>query len=132
METAALGRTGIEVPRICVGAWQAAGWSSSDDDRFVRTVEHAMDRGLNFIDTAEAYGRGHSEELVARAPSPLQDQLAEALQRLPADEQATIASALDRVVKLMEVPDFQAAPMLESGPSDLPPEEGRAKEGDKG
>ncbi len=70
------------------------------------------------------------EELVARAPSPLQDQLAKALLRLPAEEQATIANALDRVVRLMEVPDFQAAPMLESGPIDLPPDEG-ADEGDK-
>ena len=67
METVALGRTGIEVTRLCIGCWQAAGWASSDDDRFVSTVRHAMDAGLNFLDTASAYGDGHSEELVGKA-----------------------------------------------------------------
>ncbi|NOY79915.1 MAG: aldo/keto reductase [Kiritimatiellaeota bacterium] len=67
METIILGKTGIEVSRLCIGCWQATGWASSDDNRFVRTVRHALDLGLNFLDTAEGYGRGHSEELVAKA-----------------------------------------------------------------
>jgi len=67
METTQLGRTGIEVSRICIGCWQAAGWATSDDERFVATVRHALDSGLNFLDTAVAYGRGHSEDLVAKA-----------------------------------------------------------------
>ena len=75
METITLGSSGIEVSRLCIGAWQAAGWSSSDDDRFVEVVQHAMDRGLNFIDTAEGYGGGRSEELVARALGPRRDHM---------------------------------------------------------
>ena len=67
METIQLGRTGIEVTRICIGCWQGAGWASSDDERFVRTVQHAIDSGLNFLDTAVAYGGGHSEDLVGKA-----------------------------------------------------------------
>lgn len=75
METTVLGRTGIEVSRLCIGCWQAAGWSTSDDERFVRTVKHALDAGLNFLDTAEGYGRGHSEELVAKAIAGRRDQV---------------------------------------------------------
>ncbi len=67
VETTVLGRTGIEVSRICVGCWQAAGWATSDDERFITTVRHALDSGLNFLDTAVAYGGGHSEELVGKA-----------------------------------------------------------------
>jgi len=72
------------------------------------------------------------EDLVNKAPSPLQDQLATALHHLSDEEQADIASALDRVVKLMEVPDIQAAPMLASGPIDLPPEPAEGTEGVEG
>lgn len=73
MERTTLGRTGIEVSRLCIGCWQAAGWTSSDDDRFVATVRHALDEGLTFLDTAAGYGDGHSEELVARAISGRRD-----------------------------------------------------------
>lgn len=75
---------------------------------------------------------GQGAELVSKAPSPLQDQLAAALNHLPDEEQAAIASALDRVVKLMEVPDIQAAPMLASGPIDLQPEPAEGTEGEEG
>ena len=67
MEMTTLGRTGFEVSRICVGCWQGAGWATSDDERFIDTVRHAIDSGLNFLDTAVAYGNGHSEELVGKA-----------------------------------------------------------------
>lgn len=75
MEKTALGRTGIEVTRLCIGCWQAAGWASSDDDRFVNTVRHALDLGLNFLDTAIAYGDGHSERLVGKAIEGRRDQV---------------------------------------------------------
>lgn len=67
METTQLGRTGIEVSRLCMGCWQAAGWATSDDARFLATLRHGLDQGLNFLDTAVGYGRGHSEELVGQA-----------------------------------------------------------------
>ena len=67
MEKTSLGRTGIEVSRCCVGCMQASGWTSSDEVQFVDTVRHALDMGLNFLDTAAAYGDGYSEELVSKA-----------------------------------------------------------------
>jgi myo-inositol catabolism protein IolS len=67
MEKITLGRTGIEVSRLCIGCMQASGWASSDDTQFVAAVRYALDMGLNFSDTAPAYGNGHSEELVSEA-----------------------------------------------------------------
>ena len=67
MERTCLGRTGIEVSRFCIGCMQASGWASSDDTRFVATVRYALDMGLNFLDTAPAYGNGSAEELVSKA-----------------------------------------------------------------
>ncbi len=54
--------------------------------------------------------------LVETAPSPLQDTLAGSIERLPTDEQFSIAAALERVVGLMEADQLDAAPLLESGP----------------
>ena len=62
-----LGRTTLTVSRLCLGTWQAAGWSKSNDETFVEILRHGLDRGLNFIDTAPAYGDGHSERLVGLA-----------------------------------------------------------------
>ena len=67
MEKIVLGRTGLKVSRICFGGWQAAGWSSTSEDEFVRTLQHAIEKGINFIDTAEEYGKGRSEELIGQA-----------------------------------------------------------------
>lgn len=55
-------------------------------------------------------------DLIANAPSPLQDTLAHAMSELAADQQATIAQSLERIVELMEVRDIDAAPILETGP----------------
>ncbi len=67
IEYTTLGRTALTVSRLCLGTWQAAGWSKSNDDTFVEILRHGMERGLNFIDTAPAYGDGHAERLVGRA-----------------------------------------------------------------
>ncbi len=75
MDMTTLGRTGIEVSRLCVGCWQAAGWASTDEDRFIRTVHHALDEGCNVLDTAVAYGDGASEQLVGRAIDGRRDQV---------------------------------------------------------
>ena len=77
METVELGRTGITVSRLCMGCWQAAGgnWASADDERFIRTVRHGLDAGLNFLDTAVGYGRGHSEEMVGQAVAGRRDRV---------------------------------------------------------
>lgn len=61
-----LGRTGIEVSEIGYGAWGIGGiqWAGGDDDEARRALNLAIDQGVNFIDTALAYGDGHSERLV--------------------------------------------------------------------
>jgi len=62
-----LGRTGIGVSEIGFGAWGIGGalWKGSQDDESVRALHKAIDLGVNFIDTALAYGQGHSERLIA-------------------------------------------------------------------
>jgi aryl-alcohol dehydrogenase-like predicted oxidoreductase len=61
-----LGRTNYEVSEIGYGAWGIGGkqWLGGDDDESVKSLRRAIDLGLNFIDTALAYGEGHSERLV--------------------------------------------------------------------
>jgi aryl-alcohol dehydrogenase-like predicted oxidoreductase len=63
-----LGRTGIEVSEIGYGAWGIGGsqWGGADDDESIQALHRAIDLGLNFIDTALAYGRGRSERLVGQ------------------------------------------------------------------
>src|SRR5262245_9411292 len=63
-----LGKTGLEVSEIGYGAWGIGQsmWIGADDDESLRALERAIDLGLNFIDTALAYGNGHSEELVGK------------------------------------------------------------------
>jgi len=66
MKYRTLGRTGIEVSEIGYGAWGIGGvqWTGGDDEEAKRALNLAIDQGLNFIDTALAYGDGHSERLV--------------------------------------------------------------------
>jgi aryl-alcohol dehydrogenase-like predicted oxidoreductase len=63
-----LGRTGLEISEIGYGAWGIGQsmWIGAEDADSLRALERAIDLGLNFIDTALAYGDGHSEELVGR------------------------------------------------------------------
>ena len=62
------GRTGWKVSEIGFGGWQIGGaWGAVDDDASVRTLLHAFEQGINFVDTAELYGAGHSETVIGRA-----------------------------------------------------------------
>jgi aryl-alcohol dehydrogenase-like predicted oxidoreductase len=63
-----LGRTGLEISEIGYGAWGIGGaqWGGADDDESIRALHRGIDLGLNFIDTALAYGEGRSERLVGR------------------------------------------------------------------
>jgi aryl-alcohol dehydrogenase-like predicted oxidoreductase len=63
-----LGRTGIEVSEIGYGAWGIGGaqWGGADDDESLQALHRAIDLGLNFVDTALAYGEGRSERLVGQ------------------------------------------------------------------
>jgi aryl-alcohol dehydrogenase-like predicted oxidoreductase len=63
-----LGRTGIEVSEIGYGAWGIGGaqWGGADDDESLQALHRAIELGLNFVDTALAYGEGRSERLVGQ------------------------------------------------------------------
>ena len=63
------GRTGLSVSVVGFGCWPMAGdrYGAIEDDEAVKAIHRALDRGVNCVDTAPAYGGGHSEEVVARA-----------------------------------------------------------------
>ena len=73
LETTPLGATGMEITRIGFGAWAIGGggwefgWGPQEDEASVQAIEHAIELGVNWIDTAAAYGFGRSEEVVGRA-----------------------------------------------------------------
>ena len=77
LPTRPLGATGLHVTRVGFGAWAiggadwAFGWGAQDDADSVAAIRHAVARGVNWIDTAAAYGLGHSEEVVRRALADL-------------------------------------------------------------
>ena len=69
-----LGNTGLKVSEIGLGTWQIGGaatiggkligWSGMDDATSREILETSFDHGINFFDTSDVYGRGHSEELI--------------------------------------------------------------------
>ncbi|HTU67779.1 MAG TPA: aldo/keto reductase [Steroidobacteraceae bacterium] len=67
MHYKSLGRTGFDVSTISFGAWAIGGtWGDLDDSEALRCLHRALDLGINFFDTADVYGDGHSERLIAR------------------------------------------------------------------
>src|SRR3954466_553110 len=67
MQYKALGRTGFEVSTVSFGAWAIGGtWGEVNDSEAMRCLHRALDLGVNFFDTADVYGDGHSERLLAR------------------------------------------------------------------
>ena len=67
MEHRTLGRTGMYVSPLCLGAMMFGDWGNQDHDESIRIIHRALDAGLNFIDTADVYSRGESEEIVGKA-----------------------------------------------------------------
>jgi len=73
LQTTQLGATGLEITRVGLGAWAIGGggwefgWGPQEDEQSIATIHHALERGINWIDTAAAYGFGHSERVVGRA-----------------------------------------------------------------
>ena len=62
-----LGKTNFEVSEVSLGTWQLGeGWSSVSDEDAIRVLEAALDRGINFFDTADVYGDGRSERFIAQ------------------------------------------------------------------
>lgn len=68
MQYRTFGRTGWEVSEISFGAWQLGGqWGTLDDEESIGTLLEAYSQGINFVDTAEFYGYGHSEEVIGES-----------------------------------------------------------------
>jgi aryl-alcohol dehydrogenase-like predicted oxidoreductase len=73
LSTTNLGTTGLEITRVGFGAWAIGGggwefgWGSQDDEESIGAIHRALELGVNWIDTAAAYGFGRSEEIVGRA-----------------------------------------------------------------
>ena len=72
MEYRTLGRTGVKVSALCLGAMMFGEWGNQDHDDSVRIIHRALDAGINFIDTADVYSAGESEEIVAKALSSVE------------------------------------------------------------
>jgi aryl-alcohol dehydrogenase-like predicted oxidoreductase len=62
-----LGATGVHVSPLCLGAMMFGAWGNPDHDESIRIVHRALDAGINFVDTADVYSRGESEEILGKA-----------------------------------------------------------------
>jgi aryl-alcohol dehydrogenase-like predicted oxidoreductase len=67
MELRPLGRTGVQVSSFCLGAMMFGPWGNPDHDESIGIIHAALDAGINFIDTADVYGAGESEQIVGKA-----------------------------------------------------------------
>ena len=78
MQKAILGTSDLNLTRVGLGTWAIGGggwaysWGAQDDLDSINTIQHALDLGINWIDTAPVYGLGHAEEIVGRAIKPLE------------------------------------------------------------
>jgi aryl-alcohol dehydrogenase-like predicted oxidoreductase len=79
MQTRRLGNTDLEFTVIGLGTWAMGGgnweysWGPQDDHESIKAIHRALDLGINWIDTAPAYGLGHAEEIVGRALAGMRD-----------------------------------------------------------
>jgi aryl-alcohol dehydrogenase-like predicted oxidoreductase len=62
-----LGRTGVQVSKLCLGTMMFGAWGNTDHDDSIRIIHRALDAGINFVDTADVYSDGESEEIVGKA-----------------------------------------------------------------
>jgi aryl-alcohol dehydrogenase-like predicted oxidoreductase len=67
MDYRPLGRTGVQVSPLCLGTMMFGAWGNTDHDDSVRIIHRALDAGINFVDTADVYSAGESEEIVDKA-----------------------------------------------------------------
>ena len=67
MEYRTLGRTGVKVSPLCLGAMMFGAWGEPDHEKSIRIIHAALDAGINFVDTADVYSQGETEEIVGKA-----------------------------------------------------------------
>ena len=71
-----LGNTGIKISEVSFGTWAIGGsWGKTSDEEALKSLDYAIGHGVNFFDTADVYGDGHSEELLAKATKGKEDQI---------------------------------------------------------
>jgi aryl-alcohol dehydrogenase-like predicted oxidoreductase len=75
MQMRVLGNTGVRVSTLCLGAMMFGEWGDPDPEAGIRIIHRALDAGINFIDTADVYSRGASEEIVGKALAGRRDQV---------------------------------------------------------
>src|SRR5215218_2277848 len=87
LRTAQLGTTGLQITRVGFGAWAIGGggwefgWGPQEDEESIEAIHRALELGVNWIDTAAAYGFGHSEQVVGRAIEGLGRRVVHSLKR---------------------------------------------------
>ena len=71
-----LGNTGLKVSEISFGTWAIGGsWGKKTDEESLKALDYAMEQGVNFFDTADVYGDGRSERLLAKATKGREDEV---------------------------------------------------------
>src|SRR5918996_586022 len=75
MQMRTLGSTGVQVSEFCLGAMMFGKWGNPDHDDCVRIAHRAFDAGVNFVDTADVYSQGESEEIVGKAIAGRRDDI---------------------------------------------------------
>ena len=77
METRSLGQSDIQITPILIGTWQAGKrmWVGIEDEESIKAIRAAYEAGITTVDTAEVYGKGHSEQIVAKALGDVRDRV---------------------------------------------------------
>ena len=75
MEMRTVGSTGVQVSEYCLGAMMFGKWGNPDHEDCVRIAHRAFDAGINFVDTADVYSTGESEEIVGEAIAGRRDDI---------------------------------------------------------
>src|ERR1700686_932919 len=70
-----LGSTGVEVSSLCLGAMMFGAWGNPDHGESIRIIHEALEAGINFVDTADVYSSGESEEILAKALAGRRDRI---------------------------------------------------------
>ena len=77
METRQLGKSEVQITPILMGTWQAGKrmWVGIEDEESIKAIRAAYEAGITTVDTAEVYGEGHSEQVVAKALADVRDKV---------------------------------------------------------
>jgi len=88
MQFRTLGKTGLKISSIVMGTWQAGKemWTGIDDKQTTAAIRNAFEAGITTFDTAEAYGKGHSERVLGQALAEVREQVVLATKVFPSPE----------------------------------------------